>query len=365
MGSGITSAGSAAVFGESLAATGTVYGVQGSTASVAGVGVRGVASAGAGVGVSGSNSDTAASSGTLVGVSGSVSNTNTGVAARGVSGTSPNGSFGSAGVYGTTTATSGNPAGVYGSLSVAGGYGVVGDNNAGVGVYGRSNAATNGSSTTGRSAYGGVTGITLNNNGSAGHFIGRVVIDNTAGAGSATTLSDPFIVWNSNNTASGFNPSGALFTPSDRNAKKDFTPVDTRGILEKVVAMPVTTWHYKNDDKTLYMGPLAQDFRAAFGLGDKDTVIHSVNAEGVAFAAIQGLNQKLEAELKSRDATIAQLKAEHEQKLAFVELRLQKLENDALDTRSGSATLGLGVAIGTVPAALAIFVARRRRQNKP
>jgi hypothetical protein len=57
------------------------------------------------------------------------------------------------------------------------------------------------------------------------------------------------------------------------------------------------------------MGPVAQDFRAAFGLGDSDKTITTVDADGVALAAIQGLNQKLEAELRAKDERINRLEA--------------------------------------------------------
>jgi hypothetical protein len=39
------------------------------------------------------------------------------------------------------------------------------------------------------------------------------------------------------------------------------------------------------------MGPMAQDFRAAFGLGVSDELIDSVDPDGVALAAIQGLHE--------------------------------------------------------------------------
>ena len=54
-----------------------------------------------------------------------------------------------------------------------------------------------------------------------------------------------------------------------------------------------------------HYGPTAQDFHAAFGLGDDDdTLIGTQDADGVALAAIQGLNTKFEAELKARDVVI-------------------------------------------------------------
>ena len=108
---------------------------------------------------------------------------------------------------------------------------------------------------------------------------------------------------------------GAWSTLSDRNAKENVSSVNARDILDKVAALPMATWNYKAQDKTIrHMGPMAQDFKAAFELGENDRSITTVDADGVALAAIQGLNQKIDAEnkelrsaLQSRDATIADL----------------------------------------------------------
>ena len=54
-------------------------------------------------------------------------------------------------------------------------------------------------------------------------------------------------------------------------------------------------WNYKTQDRAVrHIGPTAQDFKAAFDVGESDTGISSVDADGVALAAIKGLNQKLE-----------------------------------------------------------------------
>jgi hypothetical protein len=96
---------------------------------------------------------------------------------------------------------------------------------------------------------------------------------------------------------------------SDRNAKKNFAAIDPRTVLEKVSALPIAQWQYKAaTDGTEHVGPMAQDFHAAFGLnGSDDTHIATVDEEGVALAAIQGLNQKLETDSKCKDAEIAAL----------------------------------------------------------
>ncbi|HUA64600.1 MAG TPA: tail fiber domain-containing protein [Alphaproteobacteria bacterium] len=83
---------------------------------------------------------------------------------------------------------------------------------------------------------------------------------------------------------------------SDRNAKQDFASVNSQDVLARVAAMPITQWSFKTDSGTRHMGPMAQDFYQAFALGSDDKHIAVVDEGGVALAAIQGLNQKLEAD---------------------------------------------------------------------
>ena len=102
-------------------------------------------------------------------------------------------------------------------------------------------------------------------------------------------------------------------TTSDRNVKENFSAVDARVMLEKVAALPITQWNFKEDKGTPHIGPMAQDFYAAFRVGPGSSGIATVDADGVALAAIQGLNQKVEetraenAELKRELSEIKQL----------------------------------------------------------
>jgi hypothetical protein len=94
--------------------------------------------------------------------------------------------------------------------------------------------------------------------------------------------------------------------------------VSAKEILEKLTALPVGQWRYTNEVAGIkHLGPTAQDFQSAFGLGTDDKSIGTVDEGGVALAAIQGLNQKLEAEALGKDAEIAELKArlDHLEKL--------------------------------------------------
>src|SRR6185369_4577988 len=107
--------------------------------------------------------------------------------------------------------------------------------------------------------------------------------------------------------------SGSWTSMSDRNAKENFQAADARAVLEKVVALPLQTWNYKSQDAHIrHIGPMAQDFKAAFAVGESDTGISTVDADGVALAAIQGLNDKLE-EQRAENAALKRELAELKQ----------------------------------------------------
>ncbi len=115
--------------------------------------------------------------------------------------------------------------------------------------------------------------------------------------------------------SSGLTVDGTFVSSSDRNLKAGFEPVDARSVLAKVAAMPITRWHYTNDLATPHLGPMAQDFHAAFDLGADDKHIATVDEEGVALAAIQGLNQKVdekEARIQNQAAEIKNLKQQND-----------------------------------------------------
>jgi len=98
---------------------------------------------------------------------------------------------------------------------------------------------------------------------------------------------------------------------SDRNAKMSFMAVDAGTILQQVAALPISTWAYRNAPQVRHIGPTSQDFLAAFGMGGDDKGIATVDADGVALAAIQGLNAKLaaaEARIARQDQEIAELR---------------------------------------------------------
>ncbi len=81
---------------------------------------------------------------------------------------------------------------------------------------------------------------------------------------------------------------------SSRSLKTDLIPVNARGVLAKVVALPLTEWQFKTDPNgDRHLGPIAEDFREAFGLGQDGQHISVTDLGGVSLAAIQGLNDLL------------------------------------------------------------------------
>jgi len=79
----------------------------------------------------------------------------------------------------------------------------------------------------------------------------------------------------------------------DRNLKENFARVDAQGLLEKVASLPVMTWNAKAQGPSIrHIGPVAQDFYAAFNVGEDNTHITTTDADGVALAAIQALHQQ-------------------------------------------------------------------------
>jgi hypothetical protein len=103
---------------------------------------------------------------------------------------------------------------------------------------------------------------------------------------------------------------GAWVNSSDVNRKANFTAVAGEEVLGKVAALPIQTWNYRDEDvSTRHMGPTAQDFRAAFGLGANETSIATVDADGVSLASIQALERRTTELRRENESLRAQLQA--------------------------------------------------------
>lgn len=114
-------------------------------------------------------------------------------------------------------------------------------------------------------------------------------------------------------------PGASVRCWSDRNQKEHFAPVDVQEILGKVATLPIETWNYKEQNATIrHIGPMAQDFAAAFNVGEDNRFINVVDANGVALAAIQALYQQLQ----EKKAEISTMRAELDALKQIIETRV-------------------------------------------
>lgn len=116
----------------------------------------------------------------------------------------------------------------------------------------------------------------------------------------------------------------AWATISDKNAKKNFAAVNAEAVLDKLASVPVEQWNYKweSNDATPNIGPMAQDFVAAFYPGRDDKSITTLEFDGVELAAIKGLNEKLEKAVEGKDLQLEK----QQQEISDLQARLSSLE---------------------------------------
>jgi endosialidase-like protein/trimeric autotransporter adhesin len=89
---------------------------------------------------------------------------------------------------------------------------------------------------------------------------------------------------------------GAWTTLSDRRMKTNFRALDGEEVLAKLARIPILEWNYITQDTSIrHVGPMAQDFRAAFGLGEDDRHINTLDPDGVSLKAIQALDARTQA----------------------------------------------------------------------
>jgi hypothetical protein len=133
---------------------------------------------------------------------------------------------------------------------------------------------------------------------------------------------------------------------SDRNLKDNLTLADGQETLERLAQMPVYYWNAKGNS-TQHIGPMAQDFYAAFEVGDSDVAIDAIDLDGVALAAIQGLyaqNQELTAE----NATLQRQVDDLEARMAALEAAGGTSQASGLQIPGGWLALGGLMAVAVV-----------------
>ena len=105
---------------------------------------------------------------------------------------------------------------------------------------------------------------------------------------------------------------GVLTQGSSRDMKHNFRPLDGADILARLRALEVTRWNYRDDaQQTEHIGPMSQDFNAAFAVGERDDRLAMLDVNGVTVVAIQELARQLD---------------ERDERIAMLERRLEELQ---------------------------------------
>ena len=113
---------------------------------------------------------------------------------------------------------------------------------------------------------------------------------------------------------------------SDRNRKENFLAIDGEDLLARLRRVPVSTWNYKTQEREIrHIGPMAQDFHAAFGVGESNLLINQIDADGVNMAAAQALDARTLAQgkrIEALETANAALRTEN----AELRARLERIE---------------------------------------
>jgi hypothetical protein len=107
--------------------------------------------------------------------------------------------------------------------------------------------------------------------------------------------------------------SGMWASLSDRAMKTGIFALDDSAILATVAALPVSEWSYTSERGVRHIGPMAQDFYAAFKVGEDDGHITTIDEDGVALAAVKAVhaeNEAVRADDRALRASNAKLQSE-------------------------------------------------------
>jgi hypothetical protein len=106
---------------------------------------------------------------------------------------------------------------------------------------------------------------------------------------------------------------GSWSSISDRNRKENFLALSGDDVLWRLRAVPVTTWNYRSQERRIrHIGPMAQDLHAAFGVGESDLLISSVDIDGINMAGVKALDERTllqAARIEALEAENSELKA--------------------------------------------------------
>jgi hypothetical protein len=220
--------------------------------------------------------------------------------------------------------TFGNASGAFGAASIGGGYGSTANGFASVALGDGVSAGGPGTVALGSFVNANAEGAFVFGDRSSltpVQAVGSNTFTVRAGAGvrffssSQTANNSPGVV-----LASG---GGSWINASDVNLKEHFRDLDGETVLSKLAQMSIREWSYKSQDTSIrHAGPTAQEFRAAFGLGESSVGINSIDVDGIALRAIQALEARTRAANEELQHVNESLRTE----LGMLRERLGRLE---------------------------------------
>jgi trimeric autotransporter adhesin len=109
---------------------------------------------------------------------------------------------------------------------------------------------------------------------------------------------------------------------SSRLEKENFAAVDGEDVLRRLRSVPVTSWNgIAEGPQVRHIGPMAQDWNAAFALNDDPLTIHQGDLAGVSLAAVQALDERTR-NVPGLEREVALLREEN----GALRARLERLE---------------------------------------
>jgi autotransporter adhesin len=181
----------------------------------------------------------------------------------------------------------------------------------------------------------GTSTVALGRNASTNNFAGSFVFgDNSTATLVMPTAANQFVVRSAGGATFYSNAGmttgvslaaggGSFDNLSDRRMKTNFRALDGEEVLARLAKIPILEWNYISQDASIrHVGPMAQDFRAAFGLGEDDRHINTLDPDGISLKAIQALDARTQA--TSQD--VERLKEENAALRRTLEVLRQEIE---------------------------------------
>jgi hypothetical protein len=85
---------------------------------------------------------------------------------------------------------------------------------------------------------------------------------------------------------------GSWSSLSDRTMKTAISSLDGDTVLAALARLPLSEWSYVSEPGVRHVGPMAQDFFAAYHVGEDDRRITTIDEGGVALSAMKALSRR-------------------------------------------------------------------------